>query len=273
MTSPTSFDRRKIRFPGGDRTYAGWHYPGRNGACLVMAGGLGVTREPATDRLAPRFQAAGFSVLAIDFRGLGESDGSPRLVLRARDQQADLHAAIAFARTLPEVDPERVVLWGFSYSGGHVFPVAAGEPRLAAAIAQAPLADGPASMPNALRSMTPLAALRLNARAVLDGVHSGWRQEVTAGSALAMGFYRPGRAAPRVSCPMLVLAYEDDRSALPGPAVRAGERAPAGEVVRLAGDHYTSMTDGLEQAVALQLDFLARHVVGAGRLRPAAAAA
>jgi uncharacterized protein len=314
MPSPTSFDRRKVRFPsGGDGTRAGWHYPGRNGACLVMAGGLAVTKEPATDRLAPRFQAAGFSVLAIDFRGLGESDGTPRLVLHARDQQADFHAAIAFARTLPEVDPGRVVLWGFSSSGGHVFPVAAGEPRLAAAIAQAPLADGPATMPNALRSMTPLAALRLNARAVRDvvgrrlgrdpvlvplsgprgsvaslttpdgqkgpqaldpdGVHSGWRQEVAAGSALAMGFYRPGRAAPRVSCPLLVLVYEDDRSALPGPATRAGERAPAGEVVRLPGDHYTPMTDGLEQAVELQLDFLERHGVGAGRVGPAAAAA
>jgi uncharacterized protein len=310
MTSPL---RHNVRFPSAGTTCAGWHYPGGNGACVVMAGGLGVTKEPATDRVAPRFQAAGFSVLAIDFRGLGESGGAPRQVSSAGDQQTDFHAAIAFARTLPEVDPERVVVWGFSFAGGHVFPVAAGDPRLAAAIAQAPLADGPAAMPNGLRSMTPLAALRLNARAGLDvlrrrlggdpvlvplagprgavaalttpdgakgpqaldpeGVYGDWRQEIAAGSALAMGFYRPGRAASRVSCPLLVLVYDHDRSALAAPAARAARRAPRGELVQLPGDHYTPMTDGLEQAVELQIDFLRRHVVDADARRSTAVAA
>jgi pimeloyl-ACP methyl ester carboxylesterase len=308
MTSPM---RQNVRFPSGDTTCAAWHYPGDNGACLVMAGGLGVTKEPATDRLAPRFQAAGFSVLAIDFRGFGESGGTPRQVARAGDQRADLRAAIAFARTFAEVDPDRVALWGFSSSGGHVFPVAAGDPSLAAAIARVPLADGPAALPNGLRSMTPLAALRLNARAGLDlvrrglgggpvliplagprgavaalttpdgakgpqaldpeGVYGDWRQEVAAGSALAMTLHRPGRAAPRVSCPLLVLAYDQDRSVLAAPAARAARRAPRGELVQLPGDHYTSMTDGLDQAVELELDFLRRHVVRTGR--PTAVAA
>jgi len=157
-----------VRFASGDSTIAALHYPGVNGACLVMAGGTGVTKEPATDPFAPHFHAAGFTVLALDFRRLGESGGSPRQVVRVDDQLDDYRAAIAFAATLPEVDPTRIAIWGFSLAGGHVLRVAAREPGLAAAIAQAPLADGPAIAPQAMRAMTPSAAVRLHLRAAGD---------------------------------------------------------------------------------------------------------
>src|SRR5690349_17757252 len=110
----TRFPRNKVRFPSGDTTCAAWHYPGQNGGCVVMAGGTGVTKEPATDRFAAQFQSAGFSVLAFDFRRLGESGGEPRQVVRVGDQADDYSAAIAFARTLDEVDAARVAIWGFS---------------------------------------------------------------------------------------------------------------------------------------------------------------
>jgi predicted alpha/beta hydrolase len=54
-----------------------------------MAGGFGVTKEPASDRFAERVSEAGFGVLAFDYRRLGESDGEPRQVQRIRDQLAD----------------------------------------------------------------------------------------------------------------------------------------------------------------------------------------
>jgi fermentation-respiration switch protein FrsA (DUF1100 family) len=107
-------DRQRIDLPSGDASCAAWHYPGDNGACLVMGPGLAVAKEPATDPFAPRFQAAGFTVLAFDYRRFGESGGEPRQVMRIGDQQADLRAAIAYARALPGVDPRRVALWGFS---------------------------------------------------------------------------------------------------------------------------------------------------------------
>src|ERR1700712_3783402 len=142
-----------LRFPSGDTTCAALHYPGTNGACVVMAGGTGVTKEVATDRFAPRFQAAGFSVLAIDFRGFGESGGAPRPRGRAAGHAAGPPPPPAPppAAQLPEVDPERVALWGFSLAGGHVLNVAAQDARLAAAIAQTPLADGPALAPHRFR--------------------------------------------------------------------------------------------------------------------------
>jgi fermentation-respiration switch protein FrsA (DUF1100 family) len=266
-----------------------------------MAGGTAVTKEPGTDRFAKRFHEAGFTVLAFDFRRLGESGGQPRQIVRVGEQLADWQAAIAFARTLPGVEGARLAIWGFSLAGGHVVRVASRHPELAAAIAQAPLADGQAAAPNAMRHMTPLAALRLTGRGLLDAVgglfgrepllvplagprgtvaslttpdgaggpaalnpdnkYPDWRQEVAAGSALRLGFYRPGRSASRVRCPLLVLAYDDDRSALPGPAARAAQHAPRGELVRLPGGHYEPFLGGHEQGVEIELSFLRRHLL------------
>jgi dienelactone hydrolase len=112
-----------------------------------MTGGFAVTKEPGTDLFAGRFNDAGFAVLAFDYRCFGESGGRPRQVARIRDQLADWQAAIACAASLPGVDPAKLAIWSFSASGGHVLRVAARNPRLAAAIAQTPNADGPAAAP------------------------------------------------------------------------------------------------------------------------------
>jgi uncharacterized protein len=308
-TSMTPMTRHSIRFPSGETTCAAWHYPGENGACVVMAAGTGVTKEPGTDLFAARFQEAGFSVLAIDFRHLGQSGGEPRQVVHVGEQVDDYGAAIAFAQTLPEVDPRRVAIWGFSLAGGHVLRVAARHPELAAAIAQTPLADGPAITPNAMRHMTPRAALRLQGRALLDvlgrrlgrpprliplagprgavaslttpdGARGGaaldpgdrypdWEQTVAAGSALRMGFYRPARTAARIACPLLVVVCDDDTSVLTRPAEKAARKAPLGEVVRLPGDHYAPFDARHEEAVDVQVAFLRRHLLVDAAASPA----
>jgi uncharacterized protein len=293
-------EREKVHFPSGATTCAAWHYPGTGGGCVVMAAGTAVTKEPGTDRFAKRFQDAGYTVLAFDFRRLGESGGEPRQLVRVGEQQEDFEAAVEFARTLAGVDPTRIAIWGFSLAGGHVFPVAARQPQIAAAIAQTPLADAPPAARNAFAHQTPLALLRLMGRGLLDAVggifgrepllvplagkpgtiaslttpdgqdgdralnprneYPDWHQEVAARSALRIGFYRPGRHASRVQCPLLVVVCDDDQSALADPAVRAAERAPQGELVRLSGGHYAPFLEGHEQAVELELDFLRRHI-------------
>jgi fermentation-respiration switch protein FrsA (DUF1100 family) len=311
-----SVEREKVRFVSGNTECAAWHYPGTNGACVIMAGGFAVTKEPGTDLFARRFHDAGFAVLAFDYRRLGESGGQPRQVVRVRDQLADWQAAIGFAPNLPDVDPARLAIWSFSLSGGHIFPVAARNPGVAAAIAQTPNADGPAAARNAMRHTTPFALLRLTGRGVLDGLgglvgrqpllvpttgepgtvavlstpdalegfraraldpdnrYLDWQQVVAAGSALRVGFYRPGSSASRVRCPLLVLACDQDQSALPGPAVRAAQLAPRGELVRLPGGHYAPFMEAHEQAVEAELSFLRRHLLDHARAdRPAPAAA
>jgi pimeloyl-ACP methyl ester carboxylesterase len=311
----TSSPALPVRFPSGDTTCAALHWPGTNGACVVMAGGTGVTKEVAADRFAPRFHAAGFSVLAIDFRGFGESGGAPRQVVRVADQLADLHAAIAAARTqLPEVDAERVALWGFSLAGGHVLNVAARDARLAAAIAQTPLTDGLAIAPNAFRYMTPGALMGLHVRATKDiinrrvlrrgatliplagprgsvaslttpdGARGGaaldpdgrfpqWEQAIGAASALRLGLYRPGRAARRIACPLLVVVCDHDTSVLVDPPARAATAAPRGELLQLPGDHYAPFDSAHEAAVAGELAFLERCLGPAAEPRVVAGAA
>lgn len=76
-----------------------------------------------------------------------------------------------------------------------------------------------------------------------------------------MAFYRPGRDAPRIQIPLLVLAYDDDGVTPAPPAARAGKRAPRGEVIRRPGGHYEAFMDGHEEAAEVLLSFLRRHLV------------
>lgn len=295
----TSVEREKVGFDSGAERCVGWHHRGTNGGCVVIAAGGGVIKEPGTDPFAERFHSAGFSVLAFDYRRLGESGGWPRQIIRVGEQLADWQAATEFAARLSEVDPTKLAIWGYSLTGGHVFRVAARNPQLAAAIAHAPLADGQAAMPNAIRHQTPLATLRLTGRGLLDAAgglfgrdpltvplatrpgtvamlstpdsldadralkrheYPDWRQEIAARSALRIGFNRPGRHAAHVKCPLLVIVHDRDRSALAAPAVRAAQRALRAEVEHLPGGHYGGYLDAHEQAVQVQLAFLKRHV-------------
>jgi uncharacterized protein len=165
--------REGITFRSGTDICAAWHYQGSNGACVVMAGGAGVTKEPATDRFAARFHAAGYSVLAFDYRHLGESGGTPRQVVRIPEQLADWEAALERAASLPGVDAGKIAGWGFSLAAGHLFHLAArprAQHRLAAVIAQAPLVDGAASSPNALSHETPGVLARFPLIALRDVV-------------------------------------------------------------------------------------------------------
>ncbi|MFI6844045.1 lysophospholipase [Kitasatospora sp. NBC_00085] len=297
---PAVEQRKKVRFPSGDTSCVAWHYPGSNGGCVIMAGGTSVTKEPASDLFAARFNDAGFAVLAFDHRRFGESGGTPRQIVRFDEQVADWHAAIACAAGLPDVDPDRIALWGFSLAGGHVFRVAADHPRLACAIAQTPLVDGRAVAPHALRSMTPLALLGLFGRGVADALgglvgrppilvptsgprgavaslttpdatdcdraldpdrrHTNWEQTVAARISLRIGGYRPGRDAARIRCPLLVVVCDQDQSVLPGPAVRAARNAPESAVVHLPGRHYAPFLEAHEQAVTAEVSFLRKHL-------------
>lgn len=300
---PLHGQREKVRFASGDTSCAAWYHPGTNGGCVIMAGGTAVTKEPASDLFGRRFNDAGFAVLAFDHRHFGESGGTPRQIVRFGEQRADWQAAIDFAAGLPDVDPGGISLWGFSLAGGHILRVAADNPGLASVIAQSPVVDGRALAPNALRSMTPLALLRLTGLAVADALgalvgrpplliptagvrgavaslttpdamdgdraldpdhrHTGWEQTVAARIALQMGGYRPGLHASRILCPLLMVVCDQDRSTLPGPAVAAARKAPASEVLHLEGRHYAPFLEAHEEAVEAEIAFLRKHLVRA----------
>lgn len=123
---------------------------------VIMAHGWGGTAANFRwDALA--LANAGYLVVTFDYRGWGQSDG--RIVLTAPpekkegrrftaqveelreyvdplEQTTDWFNVVNWAMAEPTVDKTRIGLRGSSYSGGHVFYVAARDPRVKAIVSQ-----------------------------------------------------------------------------------------------------------------------------------------
>jgi dipeptidyl aminopeptidase/acylaminoacyl peptidase len=114
--------RTNVEFQSGKDTCRAWLYRPASAAvpvpCVVMAHGLGGTREATLAPYAERFQSEGFAVLVFDYRGFGASGGEPRQVVSVPAQLDDWQAAIDCARSFPDVDPSRIGLWGSSSAAG-----------------------------------------------------------------------------------------------------------------------------------------------------------
>jgi len=148
MNQPLSYVRRDVTFTSDGTTCAGWLYRPdgvENPPIVVLAHGFAAFRELRLDAYAERFAQAGYAALVFDYRHWGASDGQPRRILDIAKQQADWRAAIAYARSLDNVDTTRIVGWGSSFGGGHVLTLAARDNGFAAAIVQVPHVSGPAS--------------------------------------------------------------------------------------------------------------------------------
>jgi hypothetical protein len=57
-------------------------------------------------------------------------------------QIADYRHMISFAETRPEIDADRIGIWGTSYAGGHVLVVGATDPRVKCVVSQLPTISG-----------------------------------------------------------------------------------------------------------------------------------
>ncbi|HEY2205572.1 MAG TPA: alpha/beta hydrolase [Pseudonocardia sp.] len=298
--------RRDLEMTSHGVRVAAWHY--RAGSddlrgdagrpCVVLAHGFGATRDTGLAGFAERFAAAGLDAVVFDYRGFGDSDGSPRQVVDVAGQLDDYRAAIDAARRLPDVDPDRVAVWGVSFAGGHVFVLAAGDPRLAAAVALTPATDGRAAVLEALRRDGIGTSLRATALALRDAVAAvrgrepvlaplagepgtvaaltapgayreytsmagpSWRNEVAARAFLRLATVRPGRRAADVTCPLLVQIADLDRTAPPASATAAAARAPRAEVRHYPCDHFDVYPGQPwhEAAAAHQVAFLTRHL-------------
>lgn len=285
-------NRRDLSFSSGQDSCAAWLYQAAGDApetpIVVMGHGLSGTRRDRLGAFAERFAAAGIAALVFDHRGFGESGGELDLFDPAR-QLEDWGAAIAFARSLPGTDADRVATFGSSMGGGNALAAAAADSRVAAAISQVPFLD----MWRQAHRSSPLVTVRMlfaavrgrhlpavgqphepafvNApgseagwrRVVAIGEDSRWRNRVSARWLLGRP-YRPARHAAALHCPWLVLVGEADRVAKPGPAIAAARRAPLGELRTYPGVDHFDIYDGPEHEALLadQLDFLSRHLLG-----------
>lgn len=290
--------RSDVQFPSGSEVCRGWLYLPEgvtNPPVIVMAHGLGAVKEMRLDAFAERFADAGYAALVFDYRHFGASDGEPRQLLSIRRQLDDWAAAISYARSLPEVDGNRVILWGTSFSGGHVMVAGARDGHVQAVIAQCPFTSGVAStlamsVPSATkvtaRALADLAgaivgrkpvrvelagadrsAALMTAPDVVPGYLSlvpkgmSFSNEVAARVGLAIPMARPGRSLRKITCPTLVCVCDNDSVAPPGPTIKFAEAAPNAEMIRYPEGHFDIYVgDAFEKVIADQVDFLDRTV-------------
>lgn len=297
--------RRDVYFSSGDARCHAWLYmpeaPSADAVAppvIVMGHGLGAIKRLRLGAFAERFQAAGYACLVFDYRHFGESEGEPRELLSIRRQREDWRAAVRHARSLPDVDGGRVVLWGTSFGGGHAIATAAADHGVVAAIAQCPFTDGLASA----RQISPSGSARLAAAAakdqlahllgrppvrvkvaarpgevglmdapdVMDGVlglleASGMREEdypndVPARVAMEIPLDAPGRSADKIQCPILFCVCDTDTVAPPDATLRHAAKAPKGEIRRYPVGHFDIyIGEPFENVISDQLTFLRTH--------------
>jgi fermentation-respiration switch protein FrsA (DUF1100 family) len=106
---------------------------------VIMAHGFSATIVGmVADKYAETFFEASFAVLLYDHRNFGISDGEPRQQINRWIQARGYRDAINYVVTLPEIDKDRIAIWGDSMSGAEVIVVGALDERDRAVIAQAP---------------------------------------------------------------------------------------------------------------------------------------
>ena len=287
-------ERVDVRIPSHGEELAAYLYRPSDGddpvPSVVMAHGFSATRDDGLPDYAEAFADAGFAVLLFDYRHFGASTGLPRQLLDIGRQQDDYRAAVQWARHAEGIDPDRIALWGSSFSGGHVLTVAVADPRIAAVIAQAPYTDSiPVIRRMSVRNLVPaaVAALRDAAGAVLGrepvlmpaagppgsfaaltepdaltgfqaiiGPESLWRNEVAARLMLTLPFFRPVRSAARLTMPVLLCVCDADTTTPPSSTITVGRRAPRAELRHYPYGHFAIYTD--PQVKIDQVDFLRR---------------
>jgi fermentation-respiration switch protein FrsA (DUF1100 family) len=300
--SKPSWSRKDVSFKAKGTLLSAWLYLPENLSapvpCIIMGHGFGGTKDAGLEPYAIRFQEAGFAVLAFDYRHFGGSDGEPRQLIWIPYQLEDYAAAIDYARSLEEIDPTRIALWGTSLSGGHVIVTAAKDKKIACVAAQCPGLDGHASGEMIFKREGIGYILRMIMHGQRDIVRSwlglsphkipivgkpgsiacittsdaydsfgklapeNYINEVCARINIRGGKYRPVKQAQNVRCPVLLQICDHD-SIIPIGAAEETEKklGEYAEVKHYPIGHFDIyFGDNFEKSVSDQLDFFKKHL-------------
>jgi fermentation-respiration switch protein FrsA (DUF1100 family) len=295
--------REDVAFEAEGVTLRGWFYrpdeATRPVPTVVMAHGFSAVKEMYLDRFAEVFAAAGFGVLVYDNRNFGASDGEPRQEIDPWAQVRDYRHAITWVRTRPDVDPDRIGIWGSSYSGGHVLVVAAVDRRVKCVVSQVPLISGHENFRRLVRAdfvaamqaqfqkdrearyrgeppaMVPVVSPDPMAPAALPTPDSwewfsetgrtrapAWRNEVTLRSVEAFSEYEPGTYVPWISpTPLLLVVAAGDHLVPADLALQAYERAlEPKRLVLLPGGHFDAYVKDFAVASTAARDWFREHL-------------
>ncbi len=272
-----------------------------------MATGMGATKDSSLLPFAEAFAAEGLDAVLFDYRGFGDSEGEPRQLAWPPRHREDLRAAISFARGLDGVDPDRIVLWGWSWGASHAIYAAVDDPApIAAMVLVAPDADGLGTIRHLVTQSSLANIVRLNLRAVRDLIGQArgrpaelvpvvgargslaalatadsepgyraiagpsWRNEVVARVALAEWVNRALDRAEALRCPILIQGADSDQIAAPDTARKLAWKAKGrSELREYPGGHFDRLLD--RRVIDHELDFLRRRLAPA--TAPAAEAA
>ena len=295
--------RKDVSFKTTDgTTLRGWHYlPNGSGKhpTVVMAHGFSAVKEMYLDKYAEAFAQAGLASLVYDNRNFGASDGEPRQEIDPWLQIRDYSDAITYARGLEQSDPERIGIWGSSYSGGHVLVVAAIDRRAKCVVSQVPVISGWQNFRRLVRAdflaplqsglhadregraagnapgMLPVVAENPMAPSALPTADSykwftataaarapAWRNEVTLRS-IEYGFgYEPGAYIGLISpTPLLMIVGVGDHLTVSDLAIAAYERAyQPKRLALIPGGHFDAYVELFDQTAKPASDWLREHL-------------
>lgn len=141
--------RQDVNFKSCQDKCAGWFYLPDDTTgetkppLIVMAHGLSGVKEQGLAEVAEIISSAGYAVIVFDYRHFGDSTGEQRQQIFPIDMVEDYRNAISWACTQPNVDAERVGLWGTSMSGALATYTATVDPRAKAVAIQVPVIMSP----------------------------------------------------------------------------------------------------------------------------------
>jgi fermentation-respiration switch protein FrsA (DUF1100 family) len=296
--------REDIEFDADGVTLRGWLYSpeavGGAAPTVVMAHGFSAVKEMYLDRFAEEFAGAGLAALVFDNRNFGASDGEPRQEIDPWEQIRDYRTAITYAATRPEVDPDRIGIWGSSYSGGHVLAVAAIDRRVKCVVAQVPAVSGHANFRALVRAdfipafqaqfnsdrearfrgeppamvpvvdedpLAPSALPTPDSYTWFTETHESrapsWRNEVTLRSVEMFTEYEPGTYLPWISpTPLLMCVAQNDVLTPADIAIAGYEQArEPKKLVILPGGHFDAYVDGFDLACGAATDWFTQHLL------------
>jgi uncharacterized protein len=266
---------------------------------ITMAHGYAAVKELGLAKFAEAFADAGFVVLVHDHRTFGTSGGEPRQDVDPWRQVADWRCAISYLESRPEVDSDRIGLWGTSYAGGHALVLGATDRRIACVVAQVPTIRG---YQQGLRRIAPEgvaaleAALNDDERAQLRGEpprrqaivdadsavpaayrtkeaidfylqplleDSEWENPPTVRSTRLARMYEPGAWISRVSpTPLLMVVASHDAITLTDLALAAYEQAlEPKKLVLISGGHFDPYLSEFHISCDAAIDWFRQHLV------------